>query len=1467
MPDSIFQPVTEPLNPFVEPDQNGTGSETLDSFIASRAGVMMDGPDMLKQLALSQENVRRMDSHQLNNYISGLVSKAVSGMTLSALDHYGERGDVEGGVKAIKEVQEISKPKSNIEQLALAAPAYLAQFGEVGKLPREIARRDYAMAMFAAKLEEAGLTPNTLGKQISGIAGTLIPGRQLWQYGTSDIDLDEAVLRLHGMKDDEFFKELPKVMDAVLEQSGNNPFYFLERMQAFIDPEDIYKLKAFLALDVVDAAAVASIAPRIAKIMKLTRSSNTPIKLLRDTGKIDRAAELNVAAAGDEGAAKSAQVEMADAAQSISPFGGEGIDPGITNKIAPASQKVIADQVAATTNEFAPLHDPNFFLKVKTWKPHEIEKANAKYLSNFAGDARVVEQFDDGATIEVTINKPNIWPDADALALKINELEETKVALKEMLKNAKSRGKGSKKQTALFKESIEQANEDIVRYQDILNRTPKNRPAELVEVRRIKIQYRQNDYGELDTTEIDKAIRYVNSPSTWVNQMVPDYVEDATITDFQTARGVLQMMKARNNVLRGLNKASRKKVDAVLLQGDRDQVVYKDADLLNGVRTPEGLIKFETEEQFASYRSARAAFDGLHELKEYELGQSLRLGGFKALYPEIDGAPQIHFANPDRNLPLSELNNIKRIYSMEDNMVVDADALRKNPGLSTDLQIVELKYPMEINDEIINYVISPRSRFKEIPAHGILARRTGYVTKIDKDVFWLVERIGDKMVDGNKITNHRTLVRYFDNPKDAREWVSGQKAKGENVELLSADKWLDAKPGRREEFEAGVFGGLYSGKRAERVIPFGLEGTEAERVGAFESMEAYMNHISARLPAVNFRASLIQRFLNSARGHLRDPADWKSEIVGVADHREYSGLKGMQDWVKDQLRIPTTEERVWSYTSQKIAEVLSRVPGTAGSKLSKWGMKMGVNDVASRIRGLSFHATLGWLNFSQLGVQAMGATIAMSMAPEKALLDIPRSLAMRAAMFEVSKSDDALRVIAKAALLPEDSFIDMVRGFQRTGLHEATLSSGDYAAINGLPHGWDSLRFIADKGLIFFKEGERFARNYAWIRAWDEITKGGKIKLTDDLINTVTRRSLKYMINLNRANRAYWQRGILSIPTQFWQISAKFIENMLPSMLIKNPSGWTGKQKAQIMLMQIAMFGTAGIPFGSTMYNSMQNWLQSDDEFGLAIKDPKALTAIQGGLTELLMYDWTGERLDITNRLSIPAGIESMIEIMTSDQSSAMDMILGVSGEIGDRTWQATRANARILASIVKDPESMDASVITDVMDESAKVMSSWRNYRKAQVWKELHYIEDRYHNKIIPLDDTDDRALLFAQALGVSPKVMADYFNIKGFNKNTDQDYRDAAQAVMDVSFKYYGDPDILTNEKKQRRMEAEIAICMLGFEEEEKRKVLHLVDEKLKKDGYKLPEEMEKALDNMYNKQGAPDLQSNVTMLDGGS
>jgi hypothetical protein len=333
----------EPQEPdiFQQPNTMGTGFKTIDNFISDRMALMSDEDDVLRNLAVAQQNVTMLDHDQLQSYVNGLSSKVFDNITVDVINHYADQGDVDTGVIRAGEIQDAAGEETEVRRLANASAQYLDKFSKYS-IPREIARRQYAALLISKKLEEVGITPDKWYDVAIGMAATVIPGRRTLQELGTDFSVSDTVKNLHRLQDEDFLKALPDVMDEVMKMSGENPFMFMERMEAYLNPEDVDMLKVMLAQDVTDVALTFAGITSLLKLGKFANARNTPIKIVRDSGQKAKAAELNAAALSDSGAAANARTTQADAAQSTSPFGGEGVDPNVTDTIAAETQAIIA---------------------------------------------------------------------------------------------------------------------------------------------------------------------------------------------------------------------------------------------------------------------------------------------------------------------------------------------------------------------------------------------------------------------------------------------------------------------------------------------------------------------------------------------------------------------------------------------------------------------------------------------------------------------------------------------------------------------------------------------------------------------------------------------------------------------------------------------------------------------------------------------------------------------------------------------------------------------------------------------------------------------------------------------------------------------------------------------------------------------------------------------------------------------
>jgi hypothetical protein len=499
--------------------------------------------------------------------------------------------------------------------------------------------------------------------------------------------------------------------------------------------------------------------------------------------------------------------------------------------------------------------------------------------------------------------------------------------------------------------------------------------------------------------------------------------------------------------------------------------------------------------------------------------------------------------------------------------------------------------------------------------------------------------------------------------------------------------------------------------------------------------------------------------------------------------------------------------------------------------LRKWAMNTSGKDIYGRAKTLAFHALLGWLNPRQLYVQAAGAMAAVSVDPLKATYLFPRYMALRAVMYSDSKDIYSMTraAIAKAGkgFMDEEQFVDMVKAYRKAGVRDSIRSTADYdAAIKGFGMSRTTLNMAADRGLFFLRESELFNRSYNWLWAHDKFMEGKSIgyKLTNKDVDTITADSLRIGMNLMRANAAGFQKGFLSIPFQFQQISTKFIGNMLYSMngrVLKGAGrgNWTAAEKAKIGLGQVLMFGAAGVPFGTYVTKEVINWAKDDGNYGLGIKDPDAIAAVSGGMTDFALGRMFGAQEDVASSMSYGGNLTQFLEQFVNSDTSFAQIAQGAFGEVPKRIWQALGNVAPILAGDIQAGDISPGDMVL-VTGELASAISSWRNVHKANMWEQSRLLTNSKGEVYRQIDPEEDAGMLLAQKLGMSPAELNYLTAHKKFYKVTQDDLKEKVDAWNKLVLMHINSGDYNTR-AGQERAKFQVAWIMKGLTYEQRQEV----------------------------------------------
>ena len=151
------------------------------------------------------------------------------------------------------------------------------------------------------------------------------------------------------------------------------------------------------------------------------------------------------------------------------------------------------------------------------------------------------------------------------------------------------------------------------------------------------------------------------------------------------------------------------------------------------------------------------------------------------------------------------------------------------------------------------------------------------------------------------------------------------------------------------------------------------------------------------------------------------------------------------------------------------------------------------------------------------------------------------------------------------------------QAYRRTGLYESALNNADTSklSVDGLGWAMSTMRKLDSVSLVFYRAGELFNRRYSFIKefaAWRHAHPNAA--LDEDALIGITKEANKNMLELNAANRAYWQGGqgtnafrqVAGMATQFLQVTTKTAELLLPAVITgrSEKAGFTQAQKGRI---------------------------------------------------------------------------------------------------------------------------------------------------------------------------------------------------------------------------------------------------------------------------------------------------------------
>ena len=584
-------------------------------------------------------------------------------------------------------------------------------------------------------------------------------------------------------------------------------------------------------------------------------------------------------------------------------------------------------------------------------------------------------------------------------------------------------------------------------------------------------------------------------------------------------------------------------------------------------------------------------------------------------------------------------------------------------------------------------------------------------------------------------------------------------------------------------------GRMYTGRKGEQLRDY--LGEQAPLLDPFEVINKSLMNISSMTSFSDYKIQAVERWVNTF-GRMLD----KTGMEDASAMRLFmeAPLKAGGNLDTDRIRGAALAQKAiikrtlsWKTENDLRSEAIGRrlADFVAGNRVNgiipefRKGLSNyweEANPVAA-LRSFAFDLKLGMFNIAQLPLQLSTAVAATALDPVNGMKGWAMITPMRFMLGTKQLSKEAFEarldqlvktgMPAVGGFKDAAEFKDFTRSIARSGFfdiggtHGLMDSYGPSAALDGFASGVDRVR---DAGRFFFFEAERANRIVAWRIAWDETVKSGLKKDSAEFASKLAGRAEEYSFNMSRESQAWWQKGLLSVPTQFWAYNAR----MLEAMTVGN---FTPAQKLRLFVSQSLLYGSAGVPLGgfvSAKLKAAQG--ESPDIDTLP-------GTIDRGLLDRFIYEMTGADVLAGQRLGtggfLPQIVEDLFGSSQYGPTSAAELLGGATYSILGQVGETLKP---IVEYVTAESGDEGRPFIGDAMMRMAKNISTVGNLTKA--YMVYNYGIYQSNNGTTTVDGLPS-GTAFAVALSLQPAELDELSAINSFRKNRSKHVEEAAKVI----------------------------------------------------------------------------------------
>lgn len=509
---------------------------------------------------------------------------------------------------------------------------------------------------------------------------------------------------------------------------------------------------------------------------------------------------------------------------------------------------------------------------------------------------------------------------------------------------------------------------------------------------------------------------------------------------------------------------------------------------------------------------------------------------------------------------------------------------------------------------------------------------------------------------------------------------------------------------------------------------------------------------------------------------IRDaPQFWKK------DYHDAPKMAAARDARRNILALmneDTVDMTIAKWAHHKVIDSLFQARGIQGMKILHPTLWDSRTDPVTIARSAVFHMKLGLLNVLQFPLQGMAVITAAAMdgSPLRAAQANFAYWGMRMrGLAEANPKAQGLitRKISEALGVDRKTLDEMFQVWRDSGMHRI---EGEYAKRDDV---FNPRMFLdrntatrgLDAGTFFFKEGNNWHRGVSFATAFLRWRKDNPTKAitNEDMMRIVGRADDMYLNMSKASNNPNIQRGLMSVPTQFFAYHLRVMELMTGHRL-------TPMEKARMMGVYSLIWGLP-VGVGGTMVGAV--WPAHDAirqyalEHGMDVDANPIIQFMMDGTVSMMTSYFTEMDFDVGNRFG-PGGMTWLRDLIDGNLLDA----LGAAPNMINTVLETASPFARMFgAAFSEDGFEVTTDDIISAFREISTVNNVYRAYwmYNAGEWRTRQ--EAAVHN--VPGAEGNLPAAI-AVALGLTPKDVADHYILMRSNKQFDDAKRAAEQEAL---------------------------------------------------------------------------------------